>query len=402
MGGWSRRALAWSAALGLAGLLGCADRALVSEPPPRPPDAGILSSDDAAVVPSRSDAGAATAGPSPDAGLPIALPVPVPVISGTVDAVDLIADPDGLYWLSSTDELWMLPPGAPSPRRLSTGGGAPPGADVGESFPGGHLATTGTDVFWIGGQPPAVRRTSKDGASDAILANGICSPATIAVDDVYVYWSDDANPSGDNCQGNGIIRTLPQTAAPGTGPISLASVQEPQNIATLAVQAGALYWAAFDAPGSTVYQGAWIWTAPVSVLLAGGRATSFGLTDTTYALLPIGETMYVASFEDRETTTLAELGSNGYSFAPLSILPTEAFVTFVAIVDQSWLAVTAVFGSNDRRLYVAPATGAGLVLAAVGLATNAVAGPTGATFVDTFGRLVALPSTAFATLTYGD
>jgi hypothetical protein len=356
-------------------LLGCSEASLVGAPPTR----------------------------APEIGLPAALPAPVPVIAETVDAVDLIADADGLTWLSSTDELWTLPTGAAGPRRLSAGGGEIPGPCGGGSFPA-RLATTATDVFWIGRRPSALRRTAKDGSADVILANGLSAPATIAVDDLRVYWSENTNP-GTLCQGDGLIRTLPQTAAPDTTPTPLIAIQG-QDVAALAVEAGILDWAAFDAPGSTVYQGAWLRSSPVAALLPGGEPTALGptdgsTTDTIYALVPSAGTIYAAYFLDRSTTALAEIGGTNGPLELLSLLPADATLTFVAVVDRSWLAVTASLGTNDRRLYIAPITGGRMVLAAVGLATAAVAGPTGPTFVDTSGHLVALAPAAFAPLTLG-
>lgn len=400
MGRWTLEGRGSAVVVTLVGLVGCADKSLVGDEPTRPPDAGTRASGDGGTMPPRQDAGvstpaidAATGSQGPDGRAPTTLPTPVPLIEGTIDAVDLLADGDGLYWLSSADELWMLSTGAAAPRRLSAGGGELPGACGGGNFPA-RIATTGTDVFWIGQGPSAVRRTSKDGAADVILANGLAAPATIAVDDAHVFWSENTNP-GTSCQGNGVIRALPQTAAPGTNPASLAMAPG-QDIATLAVKGGALYWAAFDAPGSTIYQGAWIWTAPISALPAGAAPTQLGLTSMAYALVPSAGRMYVAyvAGEVPWATSLAEFTRDD---GPLElVVPSfeDASITSVAVIDESWLALS-VSGSSphgtERQLYVAPTTGAGMVLAAVGLETDAVAGPTGPTFVDASGHLVALP-----------
>jgi hypothetical protein len=375
--------------LGIAGLLGCGEKGLTGDSPmqPRDPPPGTDAATDAGTD-------AATTDPQPDAGMPAALSVPVSLIPDTIDAVDLAADANGLYWLTSTDELWMLPTGATAPQRLSPGGGAISTRCPGAEAP--QLATTATDVFWIGRQPSAVRRTSKDGATDVILANALSSPSTLAVDDTRVYWSEDANLYG-GCQGSGYIATLLQSAAPGTAPTSLAWVQGEQDIDTLAVKGGSLYWVAFDSVGSTIYQGAWIWTAPVSALLArAATPTMLSFSNLPYALFPSGQKMYFAYVAGQVpwATGLAEFTRDEGPLEDLAYFP-DATITSVTVLDGDWLAVsvsgTAPNGGAEGQLYVAPISGAGMTLAAVGLETNAVAGPTGATFVDTSGHLMVLP-----------
>ena len=333
-----------------------------------------------------------------DAGVVIALPLAQQLTDGVVDAVALAADQGAVYWLSSADELWSLPVGAVSPQRLATNAGAPPGSCCGAAL----LTTAGDDVFWSGAHSPALHRTAKDGSADAILVSPLNGPTALIADDSRVYWVD----VGDSCFEGAEIRALSLAASPGEPPTLLFKLCQP--ISSLAVQGGTLYWTPYDY-GATVYYSS-LMTGSVAQLLAGGTATAVNLTTVSpnrvspNDLLSVGSDLYFGYQWHEFSSAVAELQMTDGTAETISILPSGAFVVGLALVPDSsipdeWLVASAGVSAGDMRLYVTTVDGGGMVLAAVDLKIAAVAGPAGATFVDTSGRLLVLsPSALEATL----
>jgi hypothetical protein len=301
----------------------------------------------------------------------------------TIDAYALAADQTGVYWISLANELWSLPAAATTPRRLATDV-----AGIADECSGGRsmLAVTDTSIFWHAAGAATLHRTSKDGTTDGILVSGLRAATNLIVDDTRVFWSE---VQDQYCQGAEIIRSVLQTAGPGTAPATLYAAPGNQEMWSLAALAGVLYWTPFDAVGATMYY-ADLWSAPIAPLLDGIGAASLGLADKRpYVLFADVGALYVGYFQDSWTTIVGHFAPDDHTIQPVATLPVNVDLLGIAIAGP-WLVATSMGEIGQSRLYVAPLRGAGFVIVAEHVRTVAAMGPAGVTFVDGAGRLLVI------------
>jgi hypothetical protein len=315
-------------------------------------------------------------------------PRPIVLATSTGDVAALAGDDSGVYWISSSNELWGLASGSVTPHRLATD----TAGVLGECQRPPTPAIGGGNIFWTGTQRvSALHRTKDDGAADDVFTSSLVGVSYLAADATNVYWTE---VWGQDDQGTGVIRMLPLSAAPDTAPTLLVSLGMDDEVSSLAALDGALYWTPYGAVGATMYH-ATLWTAPVSVLAAGGTGTTAFANQPPYGLTTIGDAIALAYYQDLWTSTVAILPqSTGWPQA-VAVLPEESFVSGLSAAD-GWIYVTAGPGPAcgsipSLQLYAIPEQGGALLQVATGLRTAAVSGPAGMTYVDQSGALVSLP-----------
>jgi hypothetical protein len=382
---------------GLAGTGGCGDRSLDGAHP-----AGTLSppaTTDGGTIRPPSQAGAGGTEPAVDAGAtgqpdgigPSDMSWPLAqthrLTTESVEASELAANGSTVFGLTANDCVWSLAAGDTSVRVLI----APTDRDAGHLGTG--LVASGNDLFWLDHVKGAVHRTRADGSADEVLADGLTGPATLAVDDARLYWSEVSYLG----QGGGRIRSLPRDARPGDPPATLVSVGQMSAISSLAASRGTLYWTSFISIGSTVYYAS-LFAGSTESLLQGGSGS---LVDGSnpYAVTATGDAVFYSYYRNLWTTVLVQMPSVSGPGNLLSILPVGVTLTGLAVTD-SWLVVTG-DSSVGRDLYIAPRPGAGLVRIAQGLRTAAIVGPAGITFIDASGALVFIKTDDLGYIGYG-
>jgi hypothetical protein len=331
---------------------------------------------------------------TPDASGAWPLARTYPLTTTPVQGVQLVSDDHAVYGLTRAGAIWALDVGAATPRRLV--------AAVDSQYPASSesdgyvlLASAGEDLFWTDRFRNALHRTHKDGSADDLLAINLQSPGMVAADDNRVYWLEDTYQN----QGGGVIRSLPLDAAPGDPAATLVKAGQFDSISSIAAANGALFWTPFDSIGSTVYYASLL-TAPVATLLAGGAGTGIACVGQPYGVVASEGKLYFGYYRDLWTTVVAGLSDSGGTSSLLSILPVDVYMTGVT-VSGDWLLVTGAAVGGRQDLYVAPASGAGMVIVAHGLGTPAIVGPSGVTFIDSSGRLVAFPLSELGYLAFG-
>ena len=307
-----------------------------------------------------------------------------------VDAVALAADDTGIYWTTSDSQLMVLRTGHDAPERLGgdTGGGQFCGAPKPPLLAGGF-------VFWLGSARSALHRTRAAGGGDEVLTRAVRGD-NLAADAANVYWTD---VLGRDAQGSGAIRMLSQGARAGDAPLTLATADVNEEISSLAVRDGAVYWTPFGTIGSTMYTSV-LRSAPLAELVAGRDPGTVPSTLTSpFGLSAGSDAIYFAQFANLWTTVYARLpGGNGPAEL-LATLPIEQTGRGVAIAgDNLLLSASATIGCGQQpslKLFAAPAQGGQPVLIADEMRTPAIAAPDGVVYVGGDGRLTAM-SVAYA------
>jgi hypothetical protein len=305
----------------------------------------------------------------------------------SVEAVQLATNGSAVFGLTADSGVWSLAAGDTSVHVLVSPA-APPTARWGSG-----IAASGSDVYWLDKINGTLHRTHADGSGDDVLADGLNSPDTLAIDDTRVYWSEVSYLG----EGGGRIRSLPRDAAPGGAPATLVSVGLMNAISSLAASRGTLYWTAFISIGSTVYYAS-LFAGSTDTLLSGGSGSSIDGSNP-YAVTATGGAVFYGYHRDLWTTVLVDLPSASGPGNLLSILPVNVGLAGLAATD-SWLIVTG-DSSVGTDLYIAPRHGAGLVRIAQGLRTPAIVGPAGVTFIDASGALVFIKTDDLGYVGYG-
>ena len=161
-----------------------------------------------------------------------------------IDAFALAADSSGIYWTTPANELWVLRTEQGAPERLAADAEAGPYCQA----PSPPLLAGGF-VFWLGSARSALHRTRADGSGDDVVARAVRGD-NLAADAANIYWTEALGSYG---QGAGAVRMLPFAAAPGAAPVTLVTAAVNEEIASLAIRDGVLYWTPFGAIGATQY-----------------------------------------------------------------------------------------------------------------------------------------------------
>jgi hypothetical protein len=331
------------------------------------------------------------------AGAPSGPPVrlaPTTVLSPgyLLPADALAADADGIYWVTPSNQLWMLPTGTDSPRELASESTGPPAQST--SYPGVLLAG-GEDLFWVskvalaaGPTRQIIHRTRKSGGDD-ILVTSLQSDSVqgVAVDDDYLYWTQDLSPGS---AGGAQILALPREADPGTTPVLLATIESSSEAFSLAVDDQYLYWTPWAAIGSTVYR-ATVWRGDKAGLLDGTTPGAPFVDLPATFLWPYGGALYFVYSASLSTSDVGRADAAG-GVTTLSVKP--GWLTFFG---DCVVSSTAVAGMNPQAgfIYGAPLAtvgnpGAAGVEIAANVAVPPVVGVSGLVFVDGTGQLLAI------------
>ena len=332
---------------------------------------------------------AATA-PAPDASSPDASPPPPPgmraLSDAPIDAFALAADSSGIYWTTPANELWVLRAEQGAPERLAADAEAGPYCQA----PSPPLLAGGF-VFWLGSARSALHRTRADGTADDVVIARAVRGDNLAADDANVYWTEVLGSYG---QGAGAIRVLPLAAAPGDAPVTLVTAAVNEEIASLAIRDGVLYWTPFGAIGATQYSST-MRRAPVAALTGGDSGVVVGVPSSPSGLFAATDALYFTHFPNLWTTALARLPASGPPVETLVTLPVEQSGEGVAIAGDSLIVTAASLsrgcGSTPSlNLFAAPVDGGPPSLIADQMRTAAIAAPAGIVFVAVDGRLTAM------------
>jgi hypothetical protein len=391
MRGWSSWA-GWLVMGALGIVVGCKGEALDeavraaadagAPPAPTPIVDGVP---DGAAPVATADAGAPAAAadggaPAPDAAVAPPL-VPTTMLAAAPEGTaQLAADARGVVGITGGNGVWALDAGAATPRLLVPGRATPEYTQL-----YGQLILAGDDIYWLDLVGSVLHHVRRDGG-DEVLASNLVRPGSLAADDDRVYWSECTYEG----RGGGVIRALPRGVAPGSAAVTLFTADLFSAIGSLAVSSDALYWTEFNS-FATIYFGG-LFSAPVAALMSGGGATGLDHAGASYGVAAIGGQIYFGAFHGtfEEATIVARLYEPGDLLYSLSILPFQVSLTAIAVVDDV-LAVTGTQAEGQsKNLYAFPVDGAGPILVAQNLQTAAVTGPSGATFVDAAGNLVAI------------
>jgi hypothetical protein len=346
----------------------------VTGDPGQPPGAG-------------SDGGAGAAGP-PVRLAPTTTLGPENLLSAEV----LAADGDGIYWLLADNELWMLPTGSSSPRELAYEATGSPALLT--AYPG-TLVAAGDALFWVSwvvapnGERREIHRTKKSGGDDILVTNlKPDSVESVAVDDQYLYWTQDLAPWGG---GGAQLLALPRDAAPGTPPVVLATIDSPDEVFSLALDDRYLYWTACAALASKSYR-ATVWRGDKSGLM-NGTAVAAPFVDLAATFLwPYAGALYLEYVGATGTSSMGRADLAG----GVATLPVEPGA--LAFLGDCVVSSTAVPGTSPQGgfIYAAPlVTGAAQVQIAADVAVPPVVGGPGLVFVNGSGQLVAISAADF-------
>jgi hypothetical protein len=305
----------------------------------------------------------------------------------------LAADGDGIYWLLADNQLWMLPAGSSSPRELASETTAWPAASI--AYPG-TLVAAGDALFWVswvqapnGDRREEIHRTKKSGGDDILVTNLLSdSVESVAVDDQYLYWTQDLAPWGG---GGAQILALPRDAAPGTPPLLLATIDSPDEVFSLALDDRYLYWTACAALASKSYR-ATVWRADKSGLM-NGTAVAAPFVDLAATFLwPYAGALYLEYVGATGTSSMGRADLAG----GVGTLPIEP--GSLAFLGDCVVSSTAIAGTSPQGgfIYAAPlVTGAAQVQIAADVAVPPVVGGPGLVFIDGTGQLVAISAADF-------
>jgi hypothetical protein len=304
-----------------------------------------------------------------------------------IDAFALAADASGIYWTTPANELWVLRTEHGAPERLAADADAGP-----DCQPPSPPLLAGGFIFWMGSARSALHRTRADGAGDDIVAP-IVRGDNLTADATNVYWTEALGSYG---QGAGAVRSLPIAAAPSASPVTLVAAAVNDEIASLAVRDGVLYWTPFAAIGATQYS-AVMRSAPLATLApAGGEAgVVVSVPSSPSGLFAEADALYFTHFPNLWTTAVARLPADGQPVEPLVTLPAEQSGESVAIAGDSLLVTAANVSRGcgatpSLNLFAAPADGGPPSLIADQMRTAAIAAPAGIVFVAADGRLTAM------------
>jgi len=158
---------------------------------------------------------------------------PVTVASAHSFPSSIAVDATHAYWTTyGTSESPLEPSTDGAVMKMPVGGGTPFTIVSAQNLPRG-LVVDATSVYWIVGS--SVMKAPLDGGSSTTLVSGVGSLSTvgsIAVDTLYVYWTNDADSYG-----GGAVMKVP--LAGGT-PTKLALAQDRPRC--IAVDDTSVYW----------------------------------------------------------------------------------------------------------------------------------------------------------------
>ena len=302
-----------------------------------------------------------------------------------VDAFALAADGSGIYWTTPANELWVLRSEHGAPERLAADGEAGPDCQT----PSPPLLAGGF-IFWLGAARSALHRTRADGAGDDVVARTVRAD-NLTADVTNVYWTEALGSYG---QGAGAVRTLPVAAPAGAAPVTLVAAAVSDEIASLAVRDGVLYWTPFAAVGATQYSSE-MRSAPLATLGGGDAGVVVSVPSRPSGLFAEADALYFTHFPNLWTTAVARLPADGQPVEPLVTLPVEQSGEGVAVAGGNLLVTAANLSRGcgampSLNLFAAPADGGPPSLIADQMRTAAIAAPAGIVFVAVDGRLTAM------------
>jgi hypothetical protein len=248
----------------------------------------------------------------------------------------------------------------------------------------------GGDVFWLGSARSALHRTRADGTGDDVVARAVRGDNLVA-DAAHVYWTETLGSYG---QGAGAVHMLPFAAAPGTAPTTLVTAAVNEEIASLAIRDGVLYWTPFGAIGATAYSSV-MRRAPVAALADGDAGVIVGVPSSPFGLFAAADALYFTHFPNLWTTAVARLPAAGTPVETIVTLPIEQSGEGFAIAGDSVIVTAASLSRGcgttpSLNLFAAPVDGGPPSLIADQMRTAAIAAPAGIVYVAADGRLTAM------------
>ena len=343
---------------------------------------------DAAGTPTPADAGTTPA--TVDAGGGVRAVVrlaPTTLLTGAdlTAAEVLAADADGVYWVTSANELWMLSTGSETPRRLAVDPNLSDGISNGTC-----LAARGKYLFWSAYvKAPApnyfnapLHRTDKMGGDVVLFPSFWCAGSQPASDDGHLYYVASGAETA-------YVAALPLDADPGTAPTLLAPIDSGMSVYAMAADNQYVYWNEWPLAEMVPVDTGPVFRGETAALLAGEQ-THEGeyLADAVSQLLPSGGRLYIIY----ETLTTARVGRVDEQGVEADLpLPVGSF----AVVGDWVVTSTGRLGYPSGKSYAAStAAVAGDGSVAVEIADDVafppVAGAPGLVFVDSGGHLLAV------------
>jgi hypothetical protein len=164
--------------------------------------------------------------------VPLGGGAPTPLVSNDNMIENIVVDAFGVYWVrwvspmtDSTYDIMKVPLAGGTPTTLANGGQ-------------NGIALGAGGVYWMNGS--ALMRVSLDGGTPVPVASVQGFPSSIAVDAVYVYWTNFGTFSfGSDDTTDGTVMKVP---VGGGTPIMVASAQDTPH--GLVVDSTSVYWIA--------------------------------------------------------------------------------------------------------------------------------------------------------------
>ena len=303
-------------------------------------------------------------------------------------AVVLAADGDGIYWVNSSNQLWMLPTGSDTPRELA----ADPIPTYGTNG-SASLLVRGNDLFWTAwtlapnGQyfQIPLHRTQKTGGDVVLVSSCTCDAQRLTADDAHLYY-----PQGNVAAENGMLVALALDADPGTVPAPLAPLGFDAVLFSVAVDDQYVYWTTYPVDSTTQVGEGPVTRGEKAGLLEGKAGFSQFVADDVSALRASDGELYFVYAPAPRSSSVGRMDQNGAR----SHLPLPGGSTLL-VLDN--LVVTATIDASPAggKIFAASAgavadDGSVAVEIADDVLVQPVVAPSGLVFVDTRGHLLAV------------